>query len=117
MKLEILKPFGPSIAKVKIPEDIISGINNHIDDLIKDKEKTTKFDYGSSLAGNVTQEFLLDIEFMQKIKWVEFLASSSQRWLQDEHNISLKKFEILTPTNRLIKFPCNNFFLKEMTNP
>ena len=96
MSIEILKPFGPSIAKVKIPEDIISGINNHIDDLIKDKEKTTKFDYGSSLAGNVTQEFLLDIEFMQKIKWVEFLASASQRWLQDEHNISLKKFEILT---------------------
>ena len=96
MTFEILKPFGPSIVKVQIPEDIISGINKYVDDLIKDKEKTTKFDYGSSLAGNVTQEFLLDIEFMQKIKWVEFLAKASQKWLQEGHNISLKKFEILT---------------------
>ena len=96
MSFEIIKPFGPSIVKINIPDEIILRINKYIDELIQDKEKTLKLDYGSSLAGNVTQEFLLDIDFMQKIKWVEFLAGMSQKWLQEGHNITLKKFEILT---------------------
>ena len=96
MSFEIIKPFGPSIVKINIPDEIILSINKYIDELIQDKEKTLKLDYGSSLAGNVTQEFLLDIDFMQKIKWVEFLAGMSQKWLQEGHNITLKKFEILT---------------------
>ena len=39
MKLEILKPFGPSIAKVKIPEEIIKEMNNYADGIIQDEKK------------------------------------------------------------------------------
>ena len=31
MDLEILKPFGPSIIKLKIPSDLISEINSYTD--------------------------------------------------------------------------------------
>ena len=95
MSFEIIKPFGPSIVKINIPDDIILSMNKHIDDLAQDNEKSNKFDIGSTLAGNVNQEFRLDVSFMQQIKWLEFLAKVSQRWLQEGHNIPLKKFEII----------------------
>ena len=95
MSFEILKPFGPSIVKVRIPEDIIINMNRYVDDLTNDQEKSKVLDYGADLAGNVTQEFRFDIEFMQKIKWAEFLAKSCQRWLLEGHNIKIKKFDII----------------------
>jgi len=95
MSFEIIKPFGPSIVKVTIPEHIISEMNSYINDLSKDHKKMSILDHGHQLAGNVAQEFRLDIEFMKKISWAEFLAKSCQKWLLDGHNISIKKFEIL----------------------
>ena len=93
MSFEILKPFGPSIVKVTIPNDIIVEMNKFIDDLSTEDERN--LDHGSFLAGNVAQEFRLDIEFMKKIKWAEFLGKSCQRWLSEGHNISIKKFDII----------------------
>ena len=95
MSLEILKPFGPSIVKVKIPSEILFEMNQYVDDMEKDKKKLIELDHGPNLIGNVYQEFRLDIEFMKKIKWAEFLAKSCQQWLLEGHNITIKKFEIV----------------------
>jgi hypothetical protein len=81
MSFEIIKPFGPSIVKVTIPDQIISEMNSYINDLSRDDKKMSSLDHGQKLAGNVAQEFRLDIDFMKKIKWAEFLASSCQKWL------------------------------------
>ena len=95
MSFEVLKPFGPSIVKTIIPENIIIEMNKYVDDIIIDNEKMNKLNHGQYLAGNVTNEFRLDIEFMRKVKWAEFLGKSCQRWLFEEHNISIKKFDIV----------------------
>ena len=95
MSFEILKPFGPSIAKVTIPHQIIEDMNKYVDGITTNKEKMSQLDHGQYLAGNVTNEFRLDVEFMKKIRWAEFLAKSCQRWLFDGHNITLKKFDII----------------------
>jgi len=95
MNIEILKPFGPSIVILRIPEEIITAINLYTDDIIKDKKKLEKLDYGLKLAGNVSQEFFLDIDFMKKIKWGEFLATVCQEWIMQEKNVKLKNFEII----------------------
>ena len=94
--MEILKPFGPSIAKVIIPEEIIFSMNNYVEEIITNKKKSNDLDFGRNLAGNVQQEFRLDIEFMKKNNWAEFLGKSCQKWLLEGHNISLKKFEIIS---------------------
>ena len=94
--MEILKPFGPSIAKVIIPEEIIFSMNNYVEEIITNKKKLDDLDFGRNLAGNVQQEFRLDIEFMKKNNWAEFLGKSCQKWLLEGHNISLKKFEIIS---------------------
>ena len=94
--MEILKPFGPSIAKVIIPEEIIFSMNNYVEEIITNKKKSNDLDFGRNLAGNVQQEIRLDIEFMKKNNWAEFLGKSCQKWLLEGHNISLKKFEIIS---------------------
>ena len=38
-EVHIAKPFGPSIAKVSIPEEMILKLNNYVDDVIKNKKK------------------------------------------------------------------------------
>jgi hypothetical protein len=95
MSFEILKPFGPSIVKVTIPDQIIIEMNKYVDDLSKDENQMLKLDHGKYLAGNVKQEFRLDIEFMKKIRWAEFLGKSCQRWLLEGHDITIKKFDII----------------------
>ena len=39
---EIFKRFGPSILKVKIPENIINNLNNYVDQTISDDKKIQK---------------------------------------------------------------------------
>jgi hypothetical protein len=94
--MEISKPFGPSIAKVNIPEEIIKSMNNYVEEIITNKKRSDDLDFGINLAGNVQQEFRLDVEFMKKNNWAEFLGKSCQKWLSEGHNITLKKFEIIS---------------------
>ena len=49
MSTEILKPFGPSILKVNIPDEIVSDMNNYVDNLILDQDKLSNLDHGKYL--------------------------------------------------------------------
>ncbi len=86
---EVLKPFGPSIIKIRMSTDMISEINNYVDLIILDKEKS------KNLIGKVRQEFLMEVEFMKKIKWAEFLAEPTSKWLSDEVNKKIKNFQLI----------------------
>ncbi|MDC3174384.1 2OG-Fe(II) oxygenase family protein [Candidatus Pelagibacter sp.] len=93
--LELLQPFGPSIAKVSIPHEMIKLMNNYIDEVIIDKKKSESLDDGYKLAGNVTQEFRLEGEFMKRIKWMDFLALSVQNWLLKKTGNKIKRFDLI----------------------
>ena len=95
MEPEIFKPFGPSIVKISIPEDIITAMNSYVEKIIKDKEKLKVNDEGHKLAGNVYQEFLLDTDFMKNIKWANFLGLVCEKWVWREKAVKLKKFQII----------------------
>ena len=95
MSLQILKPFGPSVMKTKIPEKILNDLNNYVDKIIEDKEKKTKLDYGNQLAGDVTQEFKLEPEFATKIGWVNFLAQATQKWIELEMKTKITEFKMI----------------------
>ncbi len=93
--LQIIRPFGPSIVKLSIPDDLIQKLNDYTDRVISDEEKIKKLDHSNQLAGKVKQEFLLENEFMQEIKWGEFLAKAIKVWLQDDSNKELKSIDII----------------------
>ena len=95
MEPQIIKPFGPSVAKITIPEESVKEMNLFVDEMIKDKNKLEKFNEGPRLAGNVYQEFLMDVDFMKKIKWGEFLGSACNKWIEKEKNMKLKNFQII----------------------
>ena len=61
---KIIKRFGPSVLKVKIPENIIKTLNNHFDKLILNKDESKRLNHGEDLVGDVTQELKLEKEIM-----------------------------------------------------
>jgi hypothetical protein len=91
----IIKKFGPSILQVKIPENIIKILNDHIDNIITDKEKIKKLDAGENLVGDVTQEFKLESEFIKKSGWYTFLGSCVNKWIEFETKKKITKFKII----------------------
>tara|TARA_Y100000590_G_scaffold15184_1_gene18280 strand:+ start:3173 stop:3787 length:615 start_codon:yes stop_codon:yes gene_type:complete len=92
---EIIKPFGPSIVKIKMSSEMISEINNYVDLIIQDNEKSKNLDEGKNLIGKVQQEFLMEVDFMKKIKWAEFLASAVSKWVLKEQNKKIKNFQLI----------------------
>ena len=95
MKLNVIKPFGPSILLSKIPEKIVNDLNNYVDEIIGDKKKLDELDHGNKLAGNVTQEFRLEKNFIKNIGWLDFLGKCVYAWVEKELNIKISKFELL----------------------
>ena len=92
---KVLKPFGPSIVKIKMPSTMIDEMNNYVDLVIQDDQKSKMLDQGSKLIGKVRQEFLLEVEFMKKIKWAEFLSSFVSRWVNEELKKKIKHFQLI----------------------
>ena len=94
--ISVAKPFGPTIAKVTIPEDMILKLNNHIDELIKDEEKIKLQDHGKNLAGQVTQEFVLDNKFSESSGWLKFLGQCTAQWLKLSGLPEVKHFDLIS---------------------
>jgi len=91
---KIIRGFGPSVLKVTIPENLIIILNNYIDDVIKNKNKSKKLDHGKSLVGDVTQEFHLDKETIENTGWARFLGNCVNRWVEIETGKKISKFHI-----------------------
>ena len=91
-KVEVINPFGPSIARVKMPNDLIESLNNYVDEIISNEEKIEKLNHGNNLAGSVTQEFKLEENFMRTSGWANFLANASSKWLEKTEGKKITKW-------------------------
>lgn len=95
-QIRLLRPFGPAIAHVKIPENLIEELNNYTDKIINNEKKANELNMGKVLAGQVSQEFELEEDFMKKIGWIDFLKKGTANWLYLATEKKLNKFEMLT---------------------
>ena len=93
-KLNIINPFGPSIAKVKIPDKIIKSLNDHVDKIRNNEKLSEKFDAGKTLIGNVKQEIFLSKEIIEESGWLSFLTSSTRDWIKFCLGKNITKFNI-----------------------
>ena len=93
-KLNIIRPFGPAIGTANIPKTLIDKINNFIDEVIKDKIKTKKFDAGKGLAGQVSQEILLPKEIIEG-ELYNFLGTLSATYVENLTSKKVRKFYII----------------------
>ena len=93
-KFEILKIFGPSVLKVKIPNEILDSLNNYVDNIVVNEEKIKKLNHGENLAGDVSQEFVLENDIMKSTGWGNFLAKLVYEWVKIETGNKITKFNI-----------------------
>ena len=94
-EVRIIKPFGPSIGMVKIPQILVNNLNKYIDKIIEDKTKSNDLDFGKQLAGNVTQEFFLETDFAKKIGWIDFLGQGAAAWISFSTGKKITKFNLI----------------------
>ena len=94
-KLNIIRPFGPAIGSTNIPKTLIDKINNFIDEVIKDKNKSKKFDWGKYLAGQVTQEIKLPKEIIDG-ELLNFLRESTKAFVESLMDKKVTKFQLIS---------------------
>ena len=95
IKYQNLRVLGPAILKVKIPDEILNKLNEYIDKIINDESKLKKLNYGEALVGDVTQEFLLEVEFVKSSGWLEFLGNSCKIYAELNEGKKISKFNLL----------------------
>ena len=95
VKYKNLRVLGPAVLRVKIPDEIIEKLNEYIDNTVKNKSKLEKLNYGEKLVGDVTQEFLLEIEFVKSSGWLDFLANCSKIYTELNEGKKITKFNLL----------------------
>ena len=97
--MKIIKPFGPTLAKVKIPKNIINKINLEIDKIINSKKLTKKNDYSKRVVGQVYQEIRLPDKFTNKVikKFITKNISSYVKKSIDQNvnNVKIKNFWVV----------------------
>ena len=95
MSIQLIRAFGPTIAKIKIPNEMVKALNDYVDGLIIDKKKSKEFSACASLAGDVTQEFKLEKEFSQRVGWLDLISKGVFQWIQMSTNQSIKEFKMI----------------------
>ena len=113
-KLNVISPFGPSIAKVKIPDKIIKLLNNHVDKIRNNEKLFEKFDAGKTLIGNVKQEIFLSKELELRRKnnlppferFISLIITGKNEQVLERDSIKFKNFienqikgKVLGPVN------------------
>jgi hypothetical protein len=97
--MKIIKPFGPTLAKVKIPKNIINKINLEVDKIINSKKLTKKNDYSKRVVGQVYQEIRLPDKFTNKVI-KEFITKNISSYVkksinQKINNVKIKNFWVV----------------------
>jgi len=76
---DIYQPFGPSILKVRMPQEYVNLFNVEADRILHDEKLSKKYDWSHNLAGNVKKEIAID---HNKIKgFPEFMVTMSDQYL------------------------------------
>ena len=88
--MKILSPFGPKIAILKIPKNLINKINKEVDKILIDKKKLKKSDYSNKLVGQVKQEIKLSSNFIKK-NLLKFIGDSVKKYISKSSKRKAKK--------------------------
>ena len=91
---EVHRPFGPTVAKFSMSEKLIDTLNDYSEKIISNKKKSKDLDAGKKLAGQVTQEFDLEKEFIKTSGLLEFLGNSVATWIKHSTSLKITKFNI-----------------------
>lgn len=95
-QIQIIKPFGPTIAKFIMPQNLIENLNKYVDDMVLNEEKLKNLNHGHRLAGNVTQEFKLESDFIKSSGLLDLLGKATISWVNATQGKKSKKFTVVS---------------------
>ena len=78
LKYDIYQPFGPSVLKIKMPQQFVNLLNAEADRILHDEKLSKEHDWSHNLAGNVKKEVMIDVNKISNIR--DFLGSMSQAY-------------------------------------
>ncbi len=64
LQFDAIRPFGPTVVKGKVPNEIIDLVNRKSEELMKDPKLSKEWDWSGNLAGNVKQEVRIPPEWL-----------------------------------------------------
>jgi len=91
--MKVLSPFGPKIAIIKIPKNIVNKINQEVDEILNDKKRLRKSDYSNKLVGQVKQEIKLNSKFIKK-NLLRFIENDVKKFIKKSINKKIKKISL-----------------------
>ena len=74
---------------------MVNSLNKYVDQLISNSQKSKELSAGSSLAGDVTQEFKLEKEFSKEIGWLDLISKGVFQWIKMSNNQNIKEFRMI----------------------
>ena len=94
--IKVIRPFSPSIARVKIPNELVETLNSYVDKIIIDEKQIKKLDHGKTLEGSVTQELRLENDFIVSSGLQKFLSDSVYTWIKLSESKEIKEFNLIS---------------------
>ena len=91
--VKLFRPFGPTIMEMDMPEEVVNNVNNYVEKIIKDKEKSRKLDAGGQLVGQVTQEISLEKDFYES-NFKDFLFKAVETYIFGSSRKKIKNFKL-----------------------
>ena len=92
-KIDIISPFGPKLAKIKLSKKIVKDINLEVERIILNEKKSKKKDYSKKLVGEVYQEIELSKNFINR-KLKNFIQGKVKNYLKNTIHKTAKKIDI-----------------------
>ena len=92
-KINIISPFGPKLAKIKLSKKVVNDINQEVERIILNEKKSKKKDYSKKLVGEVYQEIELSKNFINK-KLKKFIHEKVKNYLKNTINKSTNKIKV-----------------------
>ena len=92
-KIDIISPFGPKLAKIKLSKKIVKDINQEVERIILNEKKSKKKDYSKKLVGEVYQEIELSKNFINK-KLKNFIHEKVKNYLKKTIHKTANKIDI-----------------------
>ena len=92
-KINIISPFGPKLAKIKLSKKVVNDINQEVERIILNEKKSKKKDYSKKLVGEVYQEIELSKNFINK-KLKKFIHEKVKNYLKSTINRSTSKISV-----------------------
>ena len=96
ININVFWPFGPPIAKTKIPDNILIKLNEYFESTLIDEKRNKELDHGKYLAGLVSKEILIKNEYAKECGWLDFLANITKAYIKFATQKDITKFKLLS---------------------